>query len=186
MMSDKFTNENLSNRVQKNLGLGLPDSGATAPDTGVCESEQENSAKIVFAGLITPDPTYTSLPPESLVGRSIKVPFQTGESPVEHMWVTVTGFDANTLIGRLDSDPVVTDDLKYGDLVRVSRKSITAIHLTFHEWSKQADDLRRKHDYWNLWLGSPIGPRFADLYHRGFSPRQALNWWRDAEPFEDA
>jgi hypothetical protein len=185
-MSDMFRNENWRNRLQKALGLGVPDSGVKPPDTGVCDGQQTNQVRIVSAGLITPDPSYTSLPSECLVGRLIKVPFQTGDSPVEHMWVTVSGVDGNTLIGRLDSDPVVTDDLKYGDLVRVSRKSIVAMHLTFREWSEQADDLRQEHDYWNLSLGSPIGPLFDGLYNKGLSPRQALTWWRDWEPFEDA
>ena len=38
---------------------------------------------------------------------------------------------------------------------------------------------------WNLWLGSPIGPRFDHLYHKGLGPRQALNWWRDFEAHEE-
>ena len=184
-MKNKFGNANWENRLQKTLGLGLQAQGSTAPDRGVSEITDREQVRVVAAGILTPDPDYTSLPPESLVGRLIKVPFQTGDSPVEHMWVTVSGFDGNTLIGKLDSDPVVTDDLQHGDEVRVSRKSIVAVHLTFREWSKQADALRRTNDYWNLWLGSPIGPRFDHLYHKGLGPRQALNWWRDFEAHEE-
>jgi hypothetical protein len=184
-MRNEFTNANWKNRLQKTLGLGPQAQAATASDTGVCESEHKDPVRVVSAGLLTPDPDYTSLPPECLVGRSIKVPFQTGENPVEHMWVTVTGFNGNTLIGKLDSDPVVTDDLKYGDEVQVSRRSIVAVHLTFREWSKLADALRRTSDYWNCWLGSPIGRRFDSFYHKGFSPRQALLWWRDFESHEE-
>jgi hypothetical protein len=178
-MRNEFTNANWKKRLQKTLGLGLQAQGSTASDTGVCESEHKDPVRVVSTGILTPDPDYTSLPPECLVGRSIKVPFQTGDSPVEHMWVTVSGFDGNTLIGKLDSDPVVTEDLRHGDEVRVSRKSIVAVFLTKREWSSQVDGLRRKNDYWSCWLGSPIGPRFDRLYHKGFSPRQALTWWKD-------
>lgn len=144
-----------------------------------------DSVRLVTAGYLVPDPAYKLLPLTYFVGRSVKVPFQTEDNPVEHMWVSVTGVDGDRLIGTLDSDPVATS-LRYGDEVHVSPSEVVMVYLSPKEWRDEVDHLRAKGDYFNSWLGVASGWRFDRLHEAGLSPRQALTWWRDWQPWEDS
>jgi len=45
--------------------------------------------------------------------------------------------------------------------------------------------LMKTADFHNYWRGQPRGWLFDQLYREGYSPLDALEAWRDWEPFEN-
>ncbi len=128
---------------------------------------------------VKPESFYARKPLEWFLGRCVKMAFQSAESIVEHMWVRVTNVEGANLIGELDNDPVLVTHVKCGDRVVLSRVQIEAVDLTFEEWKAEVERLRAQGDYFNRWLGYPgINSGLKSLFDCGFTPRQALVWWR--------
>jgi hypothetical protein len=67
----------------------------------------------------SPKPMGFEGDPVSLIGRYVKRAFEQ-DGRVEHMWVEVKKItDDGVLCGVLDNDPVVVNDVKCGDTVKV-------------------------------------------------------------------
>ncbi len=109
--------------------------------------------------------------------------FQSANSGVEHMWVAVSHFDGDDLVGRLDNDPVFVENMASGDVVKLRRVQIEAVNLSFDEWNEEVEHLRAKGDYFNRWLGQPVSENhFKEAFDEGLTPRQALNRWLNFVP----
>jgi hypothetical protein len=148
--------------------------------------KKQPNVRQVNAGTLMPDYRYTTMKLDEFVGRLVKVRLQSADSKPETMWVDVTGVEGHRLIGKLDNDPVCVTHLKYGDTVYVWRTEIIMIHLTRAEWMREAKVLRVQGDYFNKWLGKPLGKKFNQKYDLGISPRLALTLWRDYVPNHDS
>lgn len=143
------------------------------------------AVRLVTAGDLVPEPHYRYLPLTYFVGRCVKVPFESEDNPIEYMWVRVTGIDGDKLVGTLDNEPFLDTRLRYGDTVHVLPSEVVMVDLSIAEWRKEVDLLRAKDDFFNPWLGVASGPRFERLHGAWLSPREALTWWRDWQPWED-
>jgi hypothetical protein len=148
--------------------------------------EKQPNIRLVNSGTLMPDPRFAHMKLGDFVGRSIKVCFQSADSHPEIMWVEVTGVEGHRLVGKLDNVPVCVTHLKCGDIVHVWRTEIIMIHLTRTEWIREAKVLRAKGDYFNKWLGKPLGKKFNQKYEQGISPQLALTLWRDYVPNHDS
>lgn len=65
------------------------------------------------------------------VGDYCKMGFviKKGDPRKEHMWVMITNvIDKDTFKGRLDNDPMLADDLKFGDIVMFKRSDVSQHH----------------------------------------------------------
>jgi hypothetical protein len=87
-----------------------------------------------------------------------------------------------------DEKPLGSGSIGYGvpTPVGASFDKPPSISLSFPLWSRAACRLRSKESFHNSWRGLPEGWRFERLYKDGHSPLEALETWRDWEPFEDA
>jgi hypothetical protein len=141
--------------------------------------------RLVNADTFVPDSRYTKMCLMAFVGKLVKVRFQSADSRPEAMWVHVTGVDQHQLVGTLDNEPVDVTHLKLGDIVHVWRSEIIMIQLTRAEWIREAKKLRAQDDYFNKWLGKPLGKAFNLKCELGISPQLALRLWRDYVPNHD-
>ena len=64
----------------------------------------------------------------SLIGSWVKKAFADSNDQVEHMWVRVTSVNESGVIGVLDQDPILCDNLKDGDVVKVKASEIEEVH----------------------------------------------------------
>lgn len=76
-----------------------------------------------------PDPRLAKKPKGSFVGKYVKKAFIAGNPAdgtprIEHMWVKITSYDENGLVGKLDNDPVLLTELRSGDSVKVKMEEI--------------------------------------------------------------
>jgi hypothetical protein len=149
------------------------------------KKKQKNVVQVP-ADTLLPDWRYRDRPLGDFLGKSIKVMFQSADSRPEAMWVQVTGIEEHWLVGRLDNIPESVTHLKLGDVVRVWRSEIIMINLTRAEWIHEATVLRAQGDYFNKWLGKPLGKKFNQKYEQGISPQLALTLWRDYVPNHDS
>jgi hypothetical protein len=141
--------------------------------------------RLVNADTFVPDSRYAKMCLEAFGGKLVKVRFQSADSRPETMWVRVTGVDQHQLVGTLDNEPVDVTHLKLGDIVHVWRTEIIMIQLTRAEWIREAKKLRAQDDYFNKWLGKPLGKAFNRKYELGISPQLALRLWRNYVPNHD-
>lgn len=81
-----------------------------------------------------PDPRWAEKPLEFFVGKFVKTGFLvihpiSNKETLEHMWVEVTGVDAETkrLVGALNNEPVYATELILGDTVFVDPARIEAV-----------------------------------------------------------
>lgn len=134
---------------------------------------------------LEPDGSIASMPLSYFVGREVWVPCQTQFGMVENLAVRVTGIDGGELVGTLDRVRVFAVELMGVTEVRVSPRQITRVERSLVEWRTEVATLMSETDYHNPWRGLPSDWRFDQLYRDGFSPLDALELWRDWEPFED-
>jgi hypothetical protein len=77
-----------------------------------------------------PDPALAQRPAQSFLGSFVKLAFPCLQQPArkEHMWVEVFAILADdTLLGRLDNDPVHNVGAARGDTVPFTRDEIEAV-----------------------------------------------------------
>lgn len=88
--------------------------------------ENPNNIQIVCPDH-APKPTGFDGDPVSLIGRFVKRAFaQHGR--VEHMWVQIKEItDDGVLVGELNNDPVLVNDVKCGDTVTVNVEEIEEV-----------------------------------------------------------
>ena len=60
---------------------------------------------------------------EPLVGKFAKIAFADGKA-TEHMWVRITGETKKGMVGVLDNDPVLVQNVARGDRVEFKRADI--------------------------------------------------------------
>jgi uncharacterized protein YegJ (DUF2314 family) len=73
---------------------------------------------------------FSDVSPESLLGRYVKTQFKSESGKIEHMWVRVLRVDftdPHAIVGKIDNDPVVAIQYKYGQLVSVKTCQIEQI-----------------------------------------------------------
>lgn len=77
-----------------------------------------------FCAEHSPKPVTFDGDPKTLVGKHVKLAFETTEPPEEyadrwptkeHMWVKVKSVDGETLTGILDNEPAFLDYVELGD-----------------------------------------------------------------------
>ena len=124
------------------------------------------------------------MPLSYFVGREVWVPYQTQFGMVENLAVRVTGIVGGELVGTLDRVRIFAVELMGVSEVRVSPCQITMVERSLDEWRAEVATLMSEADYHNPWRGLPSDWRFDQLYRDGFSPLDALELWRDWEPFE--
>ncbi len=145
--------------------------------------ENPSNVRLVHEDAIHPDSTYAKRPMEWFIGRKIKMAFQSANSKVEHMWVSVSHVDGDDLVGTLVNDPLFVENVASGDVVKLRRVQIEAVDLSFDEWTEEIARLRAQGDYFNRWLGQPVSENhFNEAFDERLSPRQALNRWRNFVP----
>lgn len=143
---------------------------------------RRDNIRRIHENALTPDPLYNRKPLEWFIGRCVKMPFQSADSHVEHMWVQIIQRLGDNLLGTLDNNPVVVDGMKRGDPVIVKRVEIEAVTLSKEEWLAELKQ---------LWAEGDILPYPKDTngleeaYEEGWTPRQALRWWKKREQIED-
>ena len=141
--------------------------------------------RLVHEDAIQPDPEYASKNLDWFVGRSVKSAFQSEDGFTEHMWVQITHVEDGTLFGKLDNDPVIVKHIKHGDPVRLTAVQVEMVSLSPDEWRMELEKISAKDDYFNKHLGSPVyGNGIEQLYDEGFTPRLALQRWRNYTPIE--
>lgn len=96
----------------------------TGGNNGQFNQEPENNIRLVHERAFRPDPKYANLPLEWFIGRNVKLAFQSRDSRVEHMWVTILGIEGHDLVGRLANYPVDVSHLTNGDRVVLNRTQI--------------------------------------------------------------
>lgn len=57
-------------------------------------------------------------------GDFVKIAFYAPNDGQEHMWVRVNAVNGDKIVGQLDNDPVLIEDLKCGDKVELDRIQI--------------------------------------------------------------
>jgi len=147
--------------------------------------KKQSNVRRVHKDTLLPDNRYLDWTLSDFVGKKVKANFQSADSCPEAMWVHVTGVDQHQLVGTLDNEPVDVTHVKLGDIVHVWRSEIIMIQLTRAEWIREAKKLRAQDDYFNKWLGKPIGKAFNRKCELGISPQLALRLWRDYVPNHD-
>jgi hypothetical protein len=138
-----------------------------------------HNIRVLPPGIIAPDSLYATKPMTWFVGRSVKKAFPTNDRQCtdEHMWVAITHYDGDKLFGWLDSDPVIVEDMNYGDPVTLTRESIEAVTLSREEWQEELHQLWSTPDDTIEYPDDIDGVQEA--YDHGWTPRQALRWWKD-------
>lgn len=78
-----------------------------------------------------PNPEYFEKPMTWFVGKYCKLAFPTklpeGQPQFEHMWVQVTEYCGDELVGLLNNDPICVKDYKFGDLLAFKRTEISQV-----------------------------------------------------------
>lgn len=72
-----------------------------------------------------------------------------------------------------------------GDLHRQRVGVAPMVGLTLADWQSVVARLQQVSDYHNPWRGEPTGWQFDHFYDRGYAPEDALEAWRDWEPWEE-
>lgn len=146
-------------------------------------SATPTNVRLVSSEAFPPESLYASRPLEWFCGRAVKTAFQAADARVEHMWVQITHIEDEKLVGTLDNEPIWVEQMQLGDTVKLRRTQIEAVDLSYEEWVEEITSRRAKGDFFNRWLGSPlIGDGLELLFSAGFTPRQALERWRDYVP----
>lgn len=70
-------------------------------------------------------------------------------------------------------------------LVEDMREPRREVGLTLGQWRRETLLLNARESHWNSWRGVPGGWRFDRLYGQGYSPKDALEAWRDWVPMEE-
>ena len=60
---------------------------------------------------------------EDLIGNHVKKAFVTDDGRNENMWVKVIEIKDDTLIGVLENDPFICKNMKFGDVVKLKKKT---------------------------------------------------------------
>ncbi len=71
------------------------------------------------------------------VGRNVKKAFPAldpdGNKTFEHMWVFIEKVHGNALVGKLNSAPIFTTEVGFGDEVRVKRSEIEDVFTSHRD-----------------------------------------------------
>jgi len=180
-MKKLLQNANCKNSGQKNLQSGSIGVAPPAPDG----ASFEPAVRVESPASFQPDENFASLPLSYFVGREVWVPCETRCGMVENLPVTVTGIDGGDLVGTLDKLRFFAEELNGVTTVKVSPAQISRVDRSLDEWRQETIALHAEEDYFNSWLGPASGSRFDRLFGEGYSPIDALEAWRDWEPFSE-
>jgi hypothetical protein len=115
--------------------------------------------------------------------RFVRVPFAEPDGFREVLALRVTAVDGDHLVGTLENDAFFDDELTRGRTVRVPRSQVCWVEQSLVEWRQTVKHLLKESSFANEFLGEPAGVDFEDLHRKGFAPREALEWWRDFDPY---
>lgn len=87
-----------------------------------------------------------------------------------------------------DQKPLGSGSIGHGVPTPVGHSfdALPRVSLSLAEWKREARRLMAEESFYNAWRGLPLDWRFDDLHKEGHSPLDALERWRDWEPWEDA
>lgn len=71
-----------------------------------------------------PKVKYTFLPPDYFIGKYVKIGFTSDSGKREYMWVKISSYNGDTLIGQLWNDPIFCTNMKFKDAVQLTRDQI--------------------------------------------------------------
>ena len=78
--------------------------------------------RVVCTRCLAPKPELAAKGAQYFVGKAVKKLFT-----IEHMWVSIDGFNGDVLTGTLDNQPCVLVGLKRGDRVEVLLNEIEEV-----------------------------------------------------------
>lgn len=90
------------------------------------KSEWPENVRLVLEDAIQPHRLYANKPMEWFVGRLVKKAFP-AVSGGEFMWVKVTHVEGEDLVGTLDNEPLMVEDIAYGDVVKLRKHQVLAV-----------------------------------------------------------
>ena len=94
--------------------------------------------RLVCSDCVKPDPKYFEVPPAQFAGWDVKIAFASDEPDsddaiVENMWVAVSGFEGDHLVGHLINEPLFLGNVRRGDRVELKRTQIEAVESPLGE-----------------------------------------------------
>ena len=83
---------------------------------------RKKNIRVVCMRCLAPKPELAAKGAQYFVGKAVKKLFT-----IEHMWVSIDGFNGDVLTGTLDNQPCVLVGLKRGDRVEVLLNEIEEV-----------------------------------------------------------
>jgi len=84
-------------------------------------------ANVIHRAYEHPETFEYAVPNDVTLGCYVKLIFTTGAGEGERMWVRVERVSGHRFVGTLANDPVLIDDLRFGDRIRFSLEHILAV-----------------------------------------------------------